>query len=160
MITTGKTGRAGAPPVGPGSTRCSGMNLPEVLVHASFRLPGAGAGSARALALPNATALVAGQFAGAVRPLAAGRHDDPDRALGRDPALHGDRADAVIDHHAVADLHAVAVAGVAGPASGHDENAPGAVIDAAGGCRARGRCDTGQSQTCAQNGSAEPMLGP
>jgi hypothetical protein len=122
-----------------------------LILFAPFRLPGAGAGAAHALAPPNATAPAAGQPAGAVRPLAAGRYDDPDGPIRGDPALHGDRAASVISDHAIADLHAVAVGGVAEPAPGDDEDAPGAIIDGTGGRRAR---DTGQNQDSAQNSAS------
>src|SRR6266478_936745 len=109
----------------------SKLVLRSVSLSAPFCHPSAGAGAAHALALPNAAAAALGEVAGAVGPLAAGLHQNPHGSLCRDPSLHRGHA-AAVDQRSVGDLHAVAIAAVASPAIGDDENAPIAIVYGSG----------------------------
>src|SRR6266850_1955787 len=85
-----------------------------VCLSAPFRFPSAGASAGPSLTSPQAAAAVAGQATGAVGPLDAGRYADPDGSVGSDPALYGDRS--VAKDKAIADLNAIAIRAVTGPA--------------------------------------------
>src|SRR3982074_1812484 len=131
----------------------------SVLIFAPLRLPGAGADAAHALALPNSTAPVAGQLADAVRPLAAGLHDDPHGPLWGHLALQADRGDALISDISSHARHAITVGGVAGPARGDDEDAPRAVIKGARGRRAGCVSDAAQGKNRGKKGGQNGAKG-
>src|ERR1700683_4864344 len=90
---------------------------------APLRHPTAAAGAISALAPPSAAATVPAENTGAVGPLVAGPHRDPDSPLSGDPSLHRGYATAVVDD-AVGDLHAIAQGGLARAALGEDVNLP------------------------------------
>jgi hypothetical protein len=125
--------------------------LPAPLCH-----PSADAGATRALAFPNAAAVVFGETAGAVGPLAARPHDNSGEPFLSDPSLHRNDAAAVVDDHAIGDPHAVAKGGRAGSALADDENAPVAIIHGAG----KGRTSDGgasYNQNKGWDASADPL---
>src|SRR5271166_4302641 len=94
-------------------------------------------GRARRAAAPMAIAVITGEMTGAVGGLTAGADADADIAARVDMPRDAE-CRVVVEHPAVGNPQRIAVGAVAGAGIGHDQDAPVAVIGAAGLCRGRG----------------------
>jgi hypothetical protein len=123
-------------------------------VSPALRNPRARTGAAPALPLPDAAAAGTAETTGASCPGAAGLHAHLHGPASGHAPLNV-RPATSCDHSSVIDLQAVANAGIASPAAGHNHDAPVAVIWSSGKGRT-GKCGASQGHDGDRQSGAKP----